>query len=597
MFATDLPLDKEAESVGARRERKTKERSIRSNSINTSTSRTSISSTNSGSTDRELWWSSGLKKAKSMKPKILRPSTGRTTDSQRTAITVTTEVDLTRTHNLKDPELQPGWTYTSSLSATLPSGDPMHPRQHEVPELEGDMSSRNTGSTRSRISHDRQREVKTPTMVDSSDDATQGSRVSPKSFVTSRTRASTASPENEHAIPISMPEAKRVDSGWPQPMETEATVKLEALELRDSFQEEQSHEDVRHMVKVNSGANSEVSCKPLSQWQCLTPRGVPSEMQIQSRLAPKKVTVSQGTTSELSRFQRFIRRMEGAGPKVILDRLKEDWQWTAGGDVDEELVLEKQLWLLTGFQMLNLGREQTLPQPECNTGRILELYGNLSEVYQLSAMHPSQTVHFLTTKPPRPVQLPGNVSYLTVRKLGAVPLPYPEDYFSHIRASTLPSLVPSATLPELFSECHKLLAPGGFLEIRIMDAAPVRKTTGPLMRMWIEDRLSVNLERDFRCSKPCSLVPSWLTAAGFEMLVQEDDQSMTLPCAIDPDAANVNDELSMIIGRAFWKDIWGSFVDDAQDEPKWWWEDEEIVQECVKRQTLLECRTIFAYKR
>jgi hypothetical protein len=212
-------------------------------------------------------------------------------------------------------------------------------------------------------------------------------------------------------------------------------------------------------------------------------------------------------------------------------------------------------------------------------------------------MHPSQTVHFLTTKPHRRVQLPGNASYLTVRKLGAVPLPYPEDYFSHIRASTLPSLVPSAMLPELFSECHKLLATGGFLEIRIMDAAPVRKTTGPLMRTWIEDRLSVNLERDFRCSKPCSLVPSWLTAAGFEMLAQDDDQNMTLPCAIDPDTTNVNEELSMIIGRAFWKDIWGSFVDDAQDEPKWWWEDEEIVQECVKRQTVLECRTIFAYKR
>jgi hypothetical protein len=43
----------------------------------------------------------------------------------------------------------------------------------------------------------------------------------------------------------------------------------------------------------------------------------------------------------------------------------------------EQLVLEKQLWLLTGFQMLNLGLERTLPQPECNTGKILELYGNL----------------------------------------------------------------------------------------------------------------------------------------------------------------------------------------------------------------------------
>ena len=115
---------------------------------------------------------------------------------------------------------------------------------------------------------------------------------------------------------------------------------------------------------------------------------------MQSRPTPKKVAVAHSTTPELTRFQRFIRRMEGAGPKVILDRLKEDWQWSTGDDVDEEvcgnaihlrvllltveqLVLEKQLWLLTGFQMLNLGREQTLPQPECNTGRILELYGNL----------------------------------------------------------------------------------------------------------------------------------------------------------------------------------------------------------------------------
>ncbi|KAI4625302.1 uncharacterized protein J4E87_005149 [Alternaria ethzedia] len=530
MFATDLPLDQEAESVGARRERKTKERSIRSNSIHTS--RTSTSSANSGSTDREQWWSSGLKKAKSIKPRILRPSTGQTTDSQRNAKTVPAELDLTRTHKLKDPALHPSWTYTGTIPAKLPSGDSLHPQQDEVPELEGEKSSRKTDSTRSRVSHDRKRSVRTPPVVDSSDDATQASRVSPRSFVTSRTRASSETPEDRNAPPMSMPGAKRVDSGWPQPAETEAMPKVEALELHDSFQEK-GHEDAKHVSKASGGANSEVSCKPLSQWQCLTPRGVPSEMQLQSRSTPKKVAVAQNTTPDLGRFTRFIRRMEGAGPKVILDRLKEDWQWSTGGDVDEE----------------------------------------------------------------RRVQLPGNVSYLTVRKFGAVPLPYPEDYFSHIRASTLPSLVPSAILPELFTECHKLLATGGFLEIRIMDAAPVRKTTGPLMRTWIEDRLSVNLERDFRCSKPCSLVPSWLTAAGFEMLVQEDDQSMTLPCAIDSDTANVNEELSMIIGRAFWKDIWGSFVDDAQDEPKWWWEDEEIVQECVKRQTLLECRTIFAYKR
>ena len=219
-----------------------------------------------------------------------------------------------------------------------------------------------------------------------------------------------------------------------------------------------------------------------------------------------------------------------------------------------------------------------------------------AEVYQSSAMHPDQTVHFLTTKPQRTLSLPGNVSYLTVREFGTVPLPYPEDYFSHIRASTLPSLVPSAKLPELFRECYKLLAPGGLLEIRIMDAAPVRRTAGPMMRMWIEDRLSVNLEKLFRCSKPCSLVSSWLVEAGFE-LSAENDQSLALPCAFDRNSDDVDKELSTMIGQALWKDIWGSFVEDIPDEPKWWWEEEIIIQECLKRKTVLECRSLFAYKR
>jgi len=123
---------------------------------------------------------------------------------------------------------------------------------------------------------------------------------------------------------------------WPQSAETEAMPKVEALELHDSFQEKE-HDDAKHVSKASGGANSEVSCKPLSQWQCLTPRGVPSEIQLQSRLTPKKVAVAQNTTPDLGRFTRFIRRMEGAGPKVILDRLKEDWQWSTGGDVDEEV--------------------------------------------------------------------------------------------------------------------------------------------------------------------------------------------------------------------------------------------------------------------
>jgi hypothetical protein len=183
-----------------------------------------------------------------------------------------------------------------------------------------------------------------------------------------------------------------------QPVGIEESLSLETLELDDNFQEGRHWEDTRYGATDSTGANSHPS-RPFSQWQCLTPRGVPTELQLQlqTRPAPKTVAVARSSTTELTRFQRFIRRMECAGPKVILDRLKEDWQETTSEEADDEvcssirlfrnsllilfqLALEKQLWLLTGFQMQNLGREKITPEPECNTGRILELYGNLCKL-------------------------------------------------------------------------------------------------------------------------------------------------------------------------------------------------------------------------
>jgi hypothetical protein len=44
-----------------------------------------------------------------------------------------------------------------------------------------------------------------------------------------------------------------------------------------------------------------------------------------------------------------------------------------------QLALEKQLWLLTGFQMQSTSKVRVTPKLACDTGRILELYGNLCE--------------------------------------------------------------------------------------------------------------------------------------------------------------------------------------------------------------------------
>ncbi|KAI8936284.1 hypothetical protein NX059_006706 [Plenodomus lindquistii] len=583
MFTADLSwADSGTEKVGERRERKARERTTPTASINTSNS-----SRGSTSADRELWWTSGLRKAKELKPKlsVMRPKTGHSATSEDTAPRTKSRSQSMVVSGPVDQNLQPGWT--------CPSRTPLEPPRQEspeseVPELEGDTSSRHTNSTEPHQYYDARFEVKTPLTVRNIDDSYQGYHISPTSVIPQGIPPGSVATDRDSYVDTSDPRVVRYSKGIPQQVTIEGAASVETLHLRNS-------EDVNKSVtSENPGSISKGSDRPLSQWDSLSPRGIPTGLRMRPESAVKAAP-AQKSTLEPNRFQRFILRMESASSKIVLDRLKEDW--STSGEIDEELVLEKQLWLLTGFRMQGSGNRQMAPRPQCDTGRVLELYGNLSEVHQLSALHPTQSVHFLTTQRKRPGALPSNVSYLTVREHGAVPLPYPEEFFSHIRAPTLPSLVPSAKIPELFRECFKLLAPGGLLELRVMDAAPLRNVAGPLMRMWIEDRLSINLERLFRCSKPCMLVPHWLADVGFDVVSMEGDESVKLPCVFDAKSSDVNHELSTIVGQSLWKDVWGAFVDDIPGEPKWFWEDEDIVRECRQRRTVFECKTIMAYRR
>lgn len=93
---------------------------------------------------------------------------------------------------------------------------------------------------------------------------------------------------------------------------------------------------------IHSDARA-IQCPPLSQWECLSPRRVPEEMHITPRSLVKKVAVAHSSTLELTRFQRFIRRMESAGPRIVLDRLKEEWQDAQDEAVDEEVCLKEKL--------------------------------------------------------------------------------------------------------------------------------------------------------------------------------------------------------------------------------------------------------------
>lgn len=92
-----------------------------------------------------------------------------------------------------------------------------------------------------------------------------------------------------------------------------------------------------------------------------------------------------------SHFQRFVRRMESAGPRIIFERLKEKWDLPGDRAMSDELFLEKHLWALTALQLPNMDRfarqhhaplhQHPLPPLTPNRRRkILELDGSIGKL-------------------------------------------------------------------------------------------------------------------------------------------------------------------------------------------------------------------------
>jgi hypothetical protein len=156
MFAADLSWQV-GESVGQRKERKARERSSGTPSV-----RTSVTSRSSSSTDRQEWWTAGLNKIKaksSSKSSVKgRPVTSPSSSSQQrydppplrpVRETITRDFptwELELPNHLKEPAPKPAYTFSKSLSPNLPSGGSMDILESDVPELEGDISSRYTHS-------------------------------------------------------------------------------------------------------------------------------------------------------------------------------------------------------------------------------------------------------------------------------------------------------------------------------------------------------------------------------------------------------------------------------------------------------------------
>ncbi|KUJ21433.1 uncharacterized protein LY89DRAFT_577391 [Mollisia scopiformis] len=322
------------------------------------------------------------------------------------------------------------------------------------------------------------------------------------------------------------------------------------------------------------------------------------------------------TSAEILHLQRSIRRMEAASKKIMLERLREEWTEIADASVYRELELEKQMWMLTALRSFD-GR-RSIDGSRCGTpvwhrGKVLSLFENHASASSLVAIVPKGTeVHHLSTAPLSPKQYL-NILPLTVPS--ATPqLPYASNIFSSIHAFCLPSLLPSSSIPAVLKECYRVLvsAPkpsqsttpssntlsnsveprGGTLCLTILDPSPLPGTLGPRLRTWLDDHLVLNLEKQFRCINPSRLLPDWLADAGLRAKGSTVMYVKFFASVPNLEDERIKQELKSVVGRMLWKEMWGSYVLGE----KWWWEDEEVVDECERMGTVWEYAVIEAVK-
>lgn len=172
--------------------------------------------------------------------------------------------------------------------------------------------------------------------------------------------------------------------------------------------------------------------------------------------------------------------------------------------------------------------------------------------------------------------------------------------FSAVNCLPIASILPSSDLPRLLQNIFRVLAPGGFLNMVIVD--PMPNPAGPALRKWLDENLIFNLEQQFRCTNPSRNFPVWLLEAGlrakgsvittarFQAIIPPGDSSSNNSGSVSEGA--IMRELRTVIGRMLWREIWGPFV----GADKWWWEVPKIVEECVSRDTCWSYSVIAACK-
>ncbi|KAI1098241.1 hypothetical protein F4804DRAFT_338398 [Jackrogersella minutella] len=350
--------------------------------------------------------------------------------------------------------------------------------------------------------------------------------------------------------------------------------------------------------------------KPPHEWDCTSTKenGIQSD---EDRLHSSAVSddSDQCMSPSLAALQREVRMMAAASSELMLANIKSSMGHSSDATVYKELEMTKKRWMFSALQS-----EGYIPLVECPDNylgspgspkssrypRILALYETQASASFLAALHPQASVSHLSPKPISPNLFP-NVQPILVPTISASAgsRPLAPQLYSTVTCFPMPALFPSSEIPPMLRHIYRCLAPGGALHLTLIDPQPVSSSMGPKLRQWLFEKLLIQLEKRCRTTYPSGTFPAWLAVAklrGFgstittvsvravhEIASTTEDTKETL---------SVESELRCLIARMLWQEIWGKFV----HADRWWWEEEDIAQECIERGTYWQYSHIVAVK-
>lgn len=388
------------------------------------------------------------------------------------------------------------------------------------------------------------------------------------------------------------------------------------------------------------------SWKPPDTWNC--PADKPTPPPKPQRRFIQRAAAASNVSLDLEAMKKEIKKMAAACPQSILVKLNEELGNAADAGFYKKLEMERKRWMLSALNSFHQTTKKAgkLDIPGPDEQKVLALfesqckppaplfmfvdgfpfsYSNVAPATTayLATFYSEATITHLSPSPLSHILFPNvHPLFSTINPV----LPLAANSFTSIHCLTLPSMMASQDIPLLLKNMHRCLATNGILHLNLIDPLPISKSLGPRMRDWFDQNLMLNIEKNFRCINPCRLIPDWLgeahlrgpgsqlrkisfaavtSAAGGASHGRGGSGSDDSGLVLDDEAEKGDDirswpmspkngqqentekprmDLVCMVGRLLWKEVWGSFVHGRT----WWWEDPEIVEECLLLDTRWE---------